>query len=373
MKEGFRIKPYKHPKLKFVVRGKVDGKWVRKYFHTKGEAQTYCELKNTELLNLGREALEFPSWLRVMAQEGRRRLEPHGKTIDDAVSFYLDHLAKLKKSVLLTQAVNELIENRKAAGASEVYCYDLHLRLGRFCRDFPESNTEQISTQDLDEWLVGLNVAAVTRNTYRRDLTTLFSFCVTRGYSSSNPAEGTRAAKEVAQPVGILTVDEMTRLLSALPKSLVPYVAIGAFAGLRAAEVERLDWEHVDLEGGHIEVTAKNSKTARRRLVTILPNLNAWLEPLKAPNGPVIPANLRWLLLDAREKAGLKRWPSNALRHSYASYHLAHFNDAAALALQMGHTTTSMIFEHYREVVKPKDAARYWEIIPKQNSGEVTK
>lgn len=132
MKEGFRIKPYKHPKLKFVVRGKVDGKWVRKYFHTKGEAQTYCELKNTELLNLGREALEFPSWLRVMAQEARRRLEPHGKTIDDAVSFYLDHLAKLKKSVPLTQAANELIED---ADNELRYFRDCLLHaLATFCR-----------------------------------------------------------------------------------------------------------------------------------------------------------------------------------------------------------------------------------------------
>lgn len=364
MKQGFRIKPYKHAQLKFVVRGKVNGKWVRKYFHTKGEAQTYCELKNTELLNVGRDAMEFPSWLRVMAQEAYRRLVPQGKTIDDAVCFYLDHLSKLKKSVPLGTAVEELIENRRAAGASKVYCYDLHLRLGRLCRDFPDCNTEEISTRELDEWLVDLKVGPVTRNTYRRDLNTLFSFCVTRGYSSKNPAEVTRPAKEIAKPVGILTVNETSQLLAAVPDSLIPYVAIGAFAGLRAAEVERLDWSHVDLESGFIEITAKNSKTARRRLVKILPNLHAWLAPLKKLAAPITPANLRWLFVDARERAGLAQWPSNALRHSYASYHLAHFNDAAALALQMGHTNTSMIFEHYREVVKPKDAARYWEVKP---------
>ena len=154
--------------------------------------------------------------------------------------------------------------------------------MGPFCRDFPDRNTEEISTRDLDEWMVGWNVGPVTRNTYRRDLNTLFSFCVTRGYSAKNPAEGTRAAKEIAKPVGILTVDEAARLLSAVPSSLIPYVAIGAFAGLRAAEVERLDWSNVDLEGGFIEITAKNAKTARRRLVKVLPNLHAWLTDTKA-------------------------------------------------------------------------------------------
>jgi hypothetical protein len=35
------------------------------------------------------------------------------------------------------------------------------------------------------------------------------------------------------------------------------------------------------------------------------------------------------MLEATRVAAGIKRWPSNALRHSFASYHLAHFNDAA--------------------------------------------
>ena len=60
-------------------------------------------------------------------------------------------------------------------------------------------------------------------------------------------------------------------------------------------------------------MTAKNSKTARRRLVKILPNLHAWLTPFRKIPGLVIPANLRWLLVDAREKAGISEWPSNAL------------------------------------------------------------
>ena len=69
--------------------------------------------------------------------------------------------------------------------------------------------------------------------------------------------------------------------------------------------------------------------------------------------------------LDAiRFAAGLTRWPHDALRHSFASYHLARWNDAAALALQMGHTTTAMIFSHYRRVVKESDAARYWNMFP---------
>jgi len=45
---------------------------------------------------------------------------------------------------------------------------------------------------------------------------------------------------------------------------------------------------------------------------------------------------------------------------------LGRIKDAAALALEMGHTDSGMIFDHYRELVKPKDAERFWNIRPAQ-------
>ena len=45
-------------------------------------------------------------------------------------------------------------------------------------------------------------------------------------------------------------------------------------------------------------------------------------------------------LEEARRATGNTEWPNNALRHSFASYHLAAFQDASALALEMGHSTT---------------------------------
>jgi integrase len=58
------------------------------------------------------------------------------------------------------------------------------------------------------------------------------------------------------------------------------------------------------------------------------------------------------------------RWRANALRHSFASYHLAHFQSPEKLALEMGHSSSRMIFEHYREVVTPAAAQHYWAILP---------
>ena len=88
--------------------------------------------------------------------------------------------------------------------------------------------------------------------------------------------------------------------------------------------------------------------------------------PYRKKSGPICPAGLRKLELRARLRAKIRSWPSNALRHSFASYHFAHFKNANELALEMGHTNSEMVFRHYRELVQPKEAARYWQIKPRR-------
>jgi integrase len=128
--------------------------------------------------------------------------------------------------------------------------------------------------------------------------------------------------------------------------------------------LERLDWSEVDLESGLITVKAAKAKSARRRFVKIRPNLANWLAQYATHRGMVTPNNCRKMLEATRVAAKIKHWPSNALRHSFASYHLAHFNDAAALALELGHTDAGLVFQHYRQIVKPKDAEKYWDLSP---------
>ncbi|MDQ3253838.1 MAG: site-specific integrase, partial [Acidobacteriota bacterium] len=251
------------------------------------------------------------------------------------------------------------------------YLSDLKHRLKRFSHDFNVQDVATLTSAQIDDWLRGLNVAPVTRNNFRRVLIVAFNFAKGRGYCLTNPADTTAKAKIVDTPVRILTVKETTRLLNAATEATLPYFAIGAFAGLRSAELARLDWSEVDFDSELIEVTAVKSKTARRRFVKMQPNLIPWLAPYRLHTGSVLPLNARWKLESVRKAAQLfgESWPDNGLRHSFASYHLASFNSAAALALEMGHTGTDMIFGHYRELVKPKAAEAYWSIKPSQEAG----
>jgi integrase len=167
----------------------------------------------------------------------------------------------------------------------------------------------------------------------------------------------------------ILKPTQASTLLGACADDLVAYVAISLFAGLRVAELQKLDWSEIDLDSGHIEVTAAKSKTAPRRLVPIAENLRAWLEPVVQLAGPVAPVGLRNRLDDAKEAAGFPTRESNAMRHSYDSYRLAQCQDASKVSLEMGNSP-QMVFAYYRELVKPKDAELYWKITPESTGGK---
>lgn len=372
-KPSFQINRYAHPRLKFVVSSHLEGRRQRKFFETKREAETYVELKKVELLNQGVEGATFSTELRVLAQRADTILKPFGKTVLDAAEFYAQHLQTISGSRKVAEVVSEFLVTRIADGLSADYLSDLKIKFRLFSHTFGERMIADIAPKEISSWLRGLSIGAVSRNTIRSRLATLFSFAKRQGYTPKNPMSDVERAKERGGEIGILTVAETARLLESADADTLPYWAIGAFAGLRSAEIERLEWEEIDFEAGLIKLKASKAKTASRRLVQILPNLERWLAPYSTRRGMVCPVGLRKRLEADRAAASLhESWPSNALRHSYASYHLAHFKDAAALALQMGNSPT-IIFKHYRELVKPKDAARFWAIKPSTEDGKVVR
>jgi integrase len=343
----------------------------RQFFKDRREAQTVLEQKLTLQENYGIAGLSFNDRQRAEYLECVEKLHPFNATIRDAVDFYLPHLQATNRTCTAKELVEELLKVKQADGASVRYLQDLRSRLSHFAAVFDGKPVSAFTPPQIDQWLRSLSdretgkpLSPVTRNNFRRVLVAAFNFAKENGYCVGNPAERTARAKEIETQVGILTVEQTARLLESAPPLLVPYLAIGAFAGLRRAELERLDWKEVDLQSGLIEVTARKAKSARRRFAKIQPNLTQWLQPYAQLTGNVIPPSYRFLLGRARQKAGITQWPQNALRHSFASYHLAWFNDAAALALELGHTNSLLVFQHYRQLVKPKDAERYWKIAP---------
>jgi integrase len=313
----------------------------------------------------------MPEQLRVDAVACAERLKPYGKTLADATDHYLAHLAAISRTCPVSELITQFRAAKAQDGASEPYLHDLKTRLNAFDADFGALKVGEILPSQIDDWLRGLKVAAQTRNNFRTVLRTLFEYAVVRGYAPENAVAKTSKAKVVRGAPEIFTPAQMQTVLEKAPRDFVPYLAIGGFAGLRSAEIERLDWAEIDLPRKLIHVKAEKSKSAQRRLVTISDNLAAWLAPHSRKAGPVAdPERVRVARVKTCEAAKIE-WPANALRHSFASYHLAQFKNAAATAAELGHTSPVMLYRHYRELVRPDAAAQWWRVMPPADYGNV--
>ena len=288
-------------------------------------------------------------------------------SLNDAVVFYLRHNPTDLPSKTVKAVADELLAAKRQDGVSAAYIKDLNARLPHIAAAFA-GPIGQVTHSQIEGWLRSLAGSLRSRNNYRGLIVTLWRFARQRGYllrDRATEADMLPRAKDNGGEIEVFRPEDFTKLITNADVDLVPFLAIGAFAGLRHAELLRLEWKDIRFAQGFVEVTARKAKTAQRRLIPIQPNLAAWLAPYRARTGKVC----RWVHIGRKASVLAKdndiSWPNNGLRHSYASYRLAQCQDAAKVALEMGNTP-NMIFRHYRELIMPKEATVWWSIFPEK-------
>ncbi len=114
----------------------------------------------------------------------------------------------------------------------------------------------------MQRWLDGLRLGTQSVKNFRTVLHTLFQFAEACGYviKGGNPVAGTESMKVKSGEIQIFSPVELTALLKSASSDFLPLLALGAFAGLRTAEVERIEWRDIDLAGGFITVPATEQK-----------------------------------------------------------------------------------------------------------------
>jgi integrase len=372
---SFKVHEYKHSKThRFYINLRAFGKG-RKFFKTRSEAEAEAMRQKTLLERHGRDAIDLPQRELSDFIAAKRKLAEYGKVITNAVEYFVDQLERVRRCVItVAELAKEVVELKRKAGRSAKYIRDLKQKLARFCQDFGKMPVAAITVEEIDKWLSDLNYAPKSRAQYRANIGVLFSHAERREMIDKNPVPRTEKPKLLDASPEIFTPDELRSLLETASReapNVVSMLAIGAFAGLREAEIQRLDWSEIALARGHIEVKAAKAKSARRRIVPIQPNLAAWLQPYSGMTGAVVPMGARRKLARVREGAKLTRWPNNGLRHSFASYRLAAIHDAPRVSVELGHTSPQMLYSTYRELVLPTEAERYWAILPKEETANV--
>lgn len=351
----------------FVVDvGLVNGKRERHSFTTKEDAESFAALKRTERLNEGTAALGLSQSARMDASKALAILAPHDVTLLQAAEYYSKHVLAYRNAPLIPEVVDRLITDAEKNDRRDRTVEELRSRLTTFADDFKTRRLSEVTVEDIEAWLDEEDWSPRTRINYLTKISQLFNYGLRHRWVDANIVERIERPTAEDKEPGILSLEQAASLLQHADRyGLLPYVAIGLFAGLRSAELARLDWSAINLTDNSIVVGAQIAKKRSRRVVEIAPNLQAWLAGVTARQGSLINAPaFRENLENLRQAAGIAEWPHNALRHSFASYHLAAFGDALKTATLLGHKDPGVVHNHYKALVVKATALKFWELRP---------
>jgi integrase len=368
----------------WLVETRIDGKRSRKFFrHDESEKRDHFhadESARVAAVAKSHRAFATDESLLTEAVTAFKALQPYGKSLADAVGFYVQHLDAMAKhdATPLSAVVKRFLDEKERENLSTVHLADLKNRIARFEITFGEIPIASITRNDIASWLNDLELAPQSKINFRRVLGNVFSYALRAGHVLVNPVAATTAPKTRRKRAVILEPDEVRQLLHASPEDTLPALVLMMFCGVRNREMFRLDWSAIDWDDSTLEITAEEGKReGHARHVTIPANALEWLRPLAKKRGKI--AAFRDFdeytrrLQAARALAGwgVGEWPANALRKTFISCHYETHGSIDETAKQAG-TSVAMIFTHYRKLIKKAKADLLWEIRPGNAPANVT-
>jgi integrase len=291
---------------------------------------------------------------RTVGELEAERKRAIGPTVKEAVAAYL--------------AAKEAEKER--GELSQLSMIELRSKVGKVRDWFGEKRLSEIDAPMVDQFLAQLDLAPHGKKNVLTKLNQLLNWSVRQKWIPANPI-GEVKVKVRQSEVEILSVGDAEALLrkAEQSESLLPYVCVSLFAGLRPGEAAQLRWEQIDFKGKQIKVLGSTSKTRESRYAPIDATLAAWLRRVQQKAGPIISANFKndWKTL----REGIE-WPKDVLRHTYGSYWLALHKSRTDLAEAMGNSL-SVIRKHYRKAIPAKTAETFWQLRPKASGQKPTK
>ena len=251
---------------------------------------------------------------------------------------------------------------------ARVTFYQVRNVLNRLVARHGRDAIDAVGHRELDAWLRSLNgLSPVSVHNHFRITRRFFGWCQDfLEVIPRNPMKRLQERRLEHQEPAILTPDQMAACLEAAnsERRLTAYLALGGFAGMRTQEIVNQRWDDIDWAAGEIYVRQpKRVGGWRPRHVEILPALRRHLEHLARGEGKVLSGGQQTLYELRRAMMnglGWKTWPRNCLRHSFKTYHAAHFRDLHRLMLEMGHADSGLTHYVYGTPATRANAAAWW-------------
>jgi len=180
-----------------------------------------------------------------------------------------------------------------------------------------------------------------TRRAARSAFTTFFSWAHKHGYRSDDPSADLKPVRvPLPPPKPVPEAVLKDALDNATPRQRLALL-LGAFAGLRRAEIAGLHADHIEADQGQLRITGKGNRT---RLIPVHPVLMPYLREAKDRGGyvfpnpqgqPVTPTTIGRIVKPLLGK-GLS---THSLRHRFATAVHAGSHDLRAVQDLLGHSS----------------------------------
>ena len=273
------------------------------------------------------------------------------------------------------------VQRRQSAHTVSAYRHDLHV-LNTLCAELPNPILlESLQTTHIRRFIAQLHARGLNGRSLARTLSAWRGFYRWLAHKGDvalaiNPAEGVRAPRTINALPGVLSVDEMSKLLEnnvgeedaeksdAVNRRDQAIFELFYSSGIRLSELASLDIACLpDLAEEEVRVVGKRNKM---RVVPVgkvaIKAIHAWMEvrvQLAAPGETALFVGVRGArinpsVIEVRIKARARRQgiPVNVhphmLRHSFASHMLESSGDLRAVQEMLGHASISstQIYTH---------------------------
>lgn len=288
-------------------------------------------------------AIEGTPWQDVVATWRANRTDG-SPTVDAAVRIYLDWAKQRMADTSMRQKTT---------------------KLGAFKTAFSGRRLHQIEPAEIEAWIRGMPGVGspLTFNTYRACLRAFFvHFKLAR-----NPVDLFHKDVVPQEEIQKLTVEQARELFGKArltDPDLVGRLALEAFAGLRFSSAFKVDASDINFADKGILLPARKIKTNRRHYIDKLPdNLWAWLKTATVAGWKLTPTQYMHRKSRLFTSANVPH-PRNALRHSFATYHIAAHGNPGLTASILCHRDQAMLWAHYRGNATQSDGVAYFGITP---------
>ena len=277
--------------------------------------------------------------LAILAKETLEAGRGHMRRARECVRLGAEQMRLRERTVIFRKAVEAALEEREKKNRRTRTVTDFRYYCKRLMVRNPglaERRVRSITSEDCRKYLeTAFGGSAAQYRKARAILSGVFSTAIRHEWCDVNPVSRVEVPDVIEKPIEPLTIEEVERLEEAaqLPEHQDMQLSLHLmlYCGIRPTEVSRINPE-TDIDWQHAQVLVRptTSKTGGGRVV-----------PLRKAGGisvRTIPRRWvhRWRAL--RKAAGWSKetahpWRQDVCRHTFATYHAAHFRNFAALQL----------------------------------------